>query len=57
MEWDTAAGQAVVKYAGGNVLQYQSQESLKYNKQNLYNPWFISQRRRIKNERKNNRYK
>jgi 3'(2'), 5'-bisphosphate nucleotidase len=44
MEWDTAAGQAIVKYAGGNVLKYKSQESLKYNKQNLLNPWFLTKK-------------
>lgn len=41
MEWDTAAGQIIVEEAGGKVLKYKSQESLKYNKQNLLNPWFI----------------
>jgi len=41
MEWDTAAGQAVVELAGGRVLQAQSREPLLYNKENLLNPFFI----------------
>ena len=41
MEWDTAAGQAIVEQAGGSVLQYGTGEPLKYNKENLLNPWFI----------------
>ena len=41
MEWDTAAGQAVVEFSGGRVLQYDSEEPLQYNKKNLLNPWFV----------------
>jgi len=41
MEWDTAAGQAVVEQAGGAVLQYKTGGPLRYNKENLLNPWFI----------------
>lgn len=44
MEWDTAAGQAIVEQSRGKVLKYKSQESLKYNKQNLLNPWFVTKR-------------
>jgi len=44
MEWDTAAGQAIVEQAGGEVLQHESGEPLKYNKENLLNPWFIVRR-------------
>ena len=40
MEWDTAAGHAVVEAAGGTVLQPNGQ-ALVYNKQNLLNPYFI----------------
>jgi len=42
MEWDTAAGQAIVECAGGKVLEYTSRKSLKYNKADLLNPWFIA---------------
>jgi 3'(2'), 5'-bisphosphate nucleotidase len=41
MEWDTAAGQAVVEMAGGAVVEFESGKPLEYNKQNLLNPWFI----------------
>ena len=41
MEWDTAAGHAVVKEAGGELLQYPEMTELQYNKENLLNPFFI----------------
>ena len=41
MEWDTAAGQAVVECSGGKVYQYDTEEPLGYNKENLLNPWFV----------------
>jgi 3'(2'), 5'-bisphosphate nucleotidase len=45
MEWDTAAGQAIVENAGGKVLQYDIDKPLLYNKENLLNPWFIAKRK------------
>ena len=43
MEWDTAAGHALVTAAGGYVWQVKSdRKSLHYNKENLQNPWFIA---------------
>jgi 3'(2'), 5'-bisphosphate nucleotidase len=42
MEWDTAAGQAIVEAAGGRVVESQTGTPLRYNKENLINPWFIS---------------
>lgn len=42
MEWDTAAGHAVVEAAGGTVVQPNG-EALVYNKENLLNPYFIVQ--------------
>jgi len=42
MEWDTAAGQAIVECSGGKVYQYDTTEPLKYNKENLLNPWFMA---------------
>jgi 3'(2'), 5'-bisphosphate nucleotidase len=41
MEWDTAAGHAVVKFAGGNILNNDTKSELLYNKESLLNPWFI----------------
>jgi 3'(2'), 5'-bisphosphate nucleotidase len=41
MEWDTAAAQAVVEASGGTVMQYGTKEPLRYNKENLLNPFFV----------------
>lgn len=41
MEWDTAAGQVVVELAGGRVCDWQTGQRLRYNKENLLNPFFI----------------
>ncbi|MHC4321816.1 MAG: 3'(2'),5'-bisphosphate nucleotidase CysQ [Planctomycetota bacterium] len=41
MEWDTAAGQAIVEQAKGTVMDTQTNEPLNYNKTNLLNPFFI----------------
>ena len=41
MEWDTAAGHAIVKFAGRNVYQIENNEPLVYNKESLLNPWFV----------------
>lgn len=40
-EWDTAAGQAIVEQAGGKVLEVFTMTTMKYNKENILNPWFI----------------
>jgi len=41
MEWDTAAGHALVLESGKQVFKYNSDDPLLYNKQNLLNDWFI----------------
>ena len=41
MEWDTAAGHAIVKFAGKEIVQFENNEPLVYNKENLLNPWFV----------------
>ena len=41
MEWDTAAGHAIAKYAGYSVSEYLSANELNYNKKELLNPWFL----------------
>ena len=51
MEWDTAAGQAIVENAGGKVLQYDTTEPLEYNKENLLNPWFVAQKLKAESSR------
>ena len=43
MEWDIAAGNAIVKAAGRGVYSMDDGKPLVYNKENLVNPWFISQ--------------
>ena len=42
MEWDTAAAHAVVVAAGGTVVDTKGL-TLRYNKKNLLNPYFIVQ--------------
>lgn len=42
MEWDTAAAQAVLEQAGGQVIDEQTSAPLKYNKENLLNPHFVA---------------
>ncbi len=41
MEWDTAAGQAIVEAMGGKVTKVTG-ESIRYNREDLLNPWFIA---------------
>ena len=41
MEWDTGAAHAIVLESGKKVFKYGTDEQLKYNKENLLNPWFI----------------
>lgn len=41
MEWDTAAADAIVREAGKMTYQFENNEQVVYNKQNLLNPWFI----------------
>jgi 3'(2'), 5'-bisphosphate nucleotidase len=42
MEWDTAAGQAIVENAGMHVVDLKTGVPLHYNKENLLNPWFVA---------------
>ncbi|MBK7035096.1 MAG: 3'(2'),5'-bisphosphate nucleotidase CysQ [Bacteroidetes bacterium] len=44
MEWDTAAGHALVLEAGARVKVYGGVTDLQYNKENLLNPFFIVER-------------
>jgi 3'(2'), 5'-bisphosphate nucleotidase len=43
MEWDVAAGQAILEASGGRVIHAYSGEPLRYNKENLLNPHFIAE--------------
>ena len=40
-EWDIGAAQCIVEEAGGSVLQFDNNERLKYNKEDILNPFFI----------------
>ena len=42
MEWDTAAGHAVLKGAGGDVVRFDDQTPLQYGKEGYANPFFIA---------------
>jgi 3'(2'), 5'-bisphosphate nucleotidase len=42
MEWDTAAGQAILESIHFKLIDAESKEALQYNKENLINPWFIA---------------
>lgn len=41
MEWDTAAGQAIVEAAGSSIVKYPELTDVQYNKESLLNPWFV----------------
>ena len=41
MEWDTAAGHAIARAAGKEVYQPDNTTPLRYNKEDLLNPYFI----------------
>ena len=43
MEWDTAAGQAIAKYAGKTLIDYNTKKEMLYNRHELRNNWFIVQ--------------
>jgi 3'(2'), 5'-bisphosphate nucleotidase len=42
MEWDTAAGHAVLNGAGGQVVRFEDHQPLTYGKADFANPFFIA---------------
>jgi 3'(2'), 5'-bisphosphate nucleotidase len=42
MEWDTAAGEAVLRAAGGDVVEFESREPMRYGRAGRRNPFFIA---------------
>ncbi len=46
-EWDTGAAHAIVKGAGGDILDFHSKEPLRYNKEDIYNPHFLVKRAEV----------
>ena len=47
MEWDTAAGQAIVEAMGGKVINWKTKASMLYNRENLLNDWFLAYNRQF----------
>ncbi|MDF2449157.1 MAG: 3(2),5-bisphosphate nucleotidase [Bacteroidota bacterium] len=45
MEWDTAAGQAILQEAGCELIDGETSQPMKYNRENLLNNWFIARRK------------
>lgn len=41
MEWDTAAGHAICKAAGFNVVNWNTKSEMTYNRKQLRNDWFL----------------
>ena len=41
MEWDTAAGQAICESVGLQVIDWKTKKTLRYNRENLLNNWFL----------------
>ncbi len=44
MEWDTAAGQAIAESTGCTFINYETKNRVTYNKENLLNPYFVTER-------------
>jgi len=42
MEWDIAAGQAILEASGGEVIDWETKNRMLYNKENLRNNWFLA---------------
>ncbi|WP_353483023.1 3'(2'),5'-bisphosphate nucleotidase CysQ [Haliscomenobacter sp.] len=42
MEWDTGAAQIILEEAGGQVIDQNTNAPLRYNKENLLNPYFVA---------------
>lgn len=42
MEWDTAAGHAILKGAGKELIDYETKKPMVYNRKQLRNNWFIA---------------
>ncbi len=43
MEWDVAAGQAIIEALNGTIINPETGKPLRYNKENLLNPHFIAE--------------
>ena len=45
MEWDTAAGQAILQGAGCELIDHETGKAMQYNRPELLNHWFIARRK------------
>jgi 3'(2'), 5'-bisphosphate nucleotidase len=45
MEWDTAAGQAILENAGCELVVFDTQKPMLYNRDNLRNESFVARRK------------
>jgi 3'(2'), 5'-bisphosphate nucleotidase len=45
MEWDTAAGQAILENAGCELVDFETNAPMQYNRPELKNKWFIARQR------------
>ncbi len=43
-EWDTAAAHAIVSISGGEVVNAKTNKPVRYNKEDILNPWFVVKR-------------
>ena len=50
MEWDTCAAQLILLESGGEIVCSSNGLVLSYNKENLYNPYFIAYAGKLKPE-------
>jgi len=50
MEWDIAAGDAIISSLGGRVVQIENNLRLRYNKPSLYNPPFMAKTKPLTRE-------
>lgn len=46
MEWDTAAGHAILKESGCELVDFKTNEPMLYNREIMLNNWFIAKRKR-----------
>lgn len=44
MEWDTAAGQAILQGANASLIDFETNAPMTYNREKLLNNWFIAKR-------------
>ncbi len=49
MEWDIAAGQAILEELGGEIRSLETNERLSYNKESLFNPPFVAKTKALIN--------